>query len=532
MLIFFLAFAVTGIAQPVQKKKAATGDPKLADEHFKNGNFEGALDEYLALIKKEPDNDKYNYRIGVCYLNTDIDKTKAVQHFEAIKNKSAEVETKYLLGRAYHYAFKFDDAIKAFEEYKKEGKGNPENLKDVALQLQYCLNAKELMKYPVNVTFENLGKNINSEYPDYFPFVPADESFLIFNSKRPEAGGWQNPDGSWGANIFFSKVKEGQYSKAKPMGRIINSSIGDEEAVGLSASGDFLLLYFDNMQGVGDIYISKADKNRNFKEPILLDEQINSMRGQEISASITADGNTIYFASTRPGGLGGSDIYVCRRLPTGGWSPAQNLGEEVNTPQNEDFPNISPDGKTLYFSSMGHTSMGGYDIFYAKHDEKTNLFSGVKNLGYPVNTPEDDMNFRVSANGKYGYISARKKDGFGDLDIYRIDFLDVDPDYTVITGKVKSMDAAKPVDSVNVFISVTDLGTGDEFGSYMPNPSSGRFVIILPPGKFRINTEIPGYQPYSEIVQVLDKSSFKPHIEKNIILTPEGYAPPPPPKKK
>lgn len=525
-------FIEQGLAQSAQRKKNPSGDPKLAEEYFRSGNFEGALDEYLVLVKKEPHNEKYNYRIGVCYLNTDIDKSKAVQYFEVIKDKSDEPEVKYLLGRAYQYAYRFDDAIKVLEAYKKEGKGSPENLKDVPLQIQYCFNAKELVKYPVNVTFENLGKNINSEYPDYFPFIPADESFLIFNSKRPEAGGWQNPDGTWGANIYISKVKDGQYQKAKPLGRIINSSIGDEEAVGLSASGEYLLLYFDNMQGVGDIYISKADKSRNFKEPILLDEQINSIRGQEISASITADGNTIYFASTRPGGLGGSDIYVCRRLPTGNWSPAQNLGEGVNTPQNEDFPNISPDGKTLYFSSMGHTSMGGYDIFYVKLDEKTNLFTGAKNMGYPINTPEDDMNFRVSANGKYGYISARRKDSFGDLDIYRIDFLDVEPDYTVITGKVRSADVAKPVDSVNVFISVTDASTGDEFGSYIPNPSSGRFVIILPPGKFRINTEVPGYQPYSEIVQIFDKSSFKPFIEKNIVLVPEGYVPSSPTKKK
>jgi hypothetical protein len=455
-------------------------------------------------------------------LNTDIDKTKAAQYLEKVKDKNAEPDTKYLLGRAYQYAYKFDDATKMLNEFKQEGKGKSENLKDVELEVQYCMNAKELMKYPVNVSFENLGKNINSEYPDYFPFVPADESFLIFNSKRPESGAFQYPDGGWSSTIYFSKVKDGQYSKAKALGRVINSQEGEEEAVGLSASGEYLLLYFDNLQGSGDIFISKADKQKNFKEPAILDEQINSQRGQEIAASITADGNTIYFASTRSGGLGGSDIYACRRLPNGSWGPAQNLGPEVNTQYNEDFPNISPDGQTLYFSSMGHTSMGGYDIFYAKYNDKTNLFSDAKNLGYPINSPQDDMNFRVSANGKYGYISARRKDGFGDLDIYRLDFLDVDPDYTVITGKVRSTDVSKPVDSVHVFISVTDMSTGDEFGSYMPNPNSGRYVIILPPGKFKINTEIPGYNPYSEKIEVLGKSSFKPLVEKNIMLVPEG----------
>ena len=531
--IFALQFSIC-FAQAQQKKKPAAGDLKLAEDDFKSGNFEGALDEYLVLVKKDPDNEKYNYRIGVCYLNTDIDKTKAIQCFEKIQDKTTEPDAKYFLGRSYQYALRFDDAMVLFEKYKQEGKGSAANIKDAAQQVQYCLNAKELVKFPINVLFENLGKNINSEYPDYFPFIPADESFLIFNTKRPESGGFQNPDGSWGANIYFSKVKDGQFTKAKPLGRIINSQLGDEEAVGLSSSGDYLLLYYDNMEGSGDIYISKADKSKNFKEPILLDEQINSQKGQEIAASITADGNAIFFASTRPGGLGGSDIYVCRRLPTGNWSPAQNLGDGINTSFNEDFPNISSDGNLLFFSSMGHTSMGGYDIFVAKWDETEQKFTGVKNIGFPINTPEDDMNLRVSTSGKYGYISARKKDGFGDLDIYRVNFLDVDPDYTVLIGKVRSSDAAKPVDSTHAFISVTDIATGDEFGNYMPNPNSGKYTIILPPGSFKIATEIPGYLPYSETVQILDKSSFKPLIEKNIMLVPEGgVAPKPvPPKKK
>ncbi|HEY4800406.1 MAG TPA: hypothetical protein VII99_15100, partial [Bacteroidia bacterium] len=400
LAIACLLFGLSALfAQQPGKKAKATGDAKLADEYFKSGNFEGALDEYLILIKKDPENEKYNYRIGVCYINTDIEKPKAIQYLDKIAGKSSEPETKYLMGRAYQYAYKFDEAIKFFNDYKKEGKGNSENKKDAELQIQYCINAKELMKFPINISFENLGKNINSEYPDYFPFVPADESFLIFNSKRPEPGGWQYPDGSWGANIYFSKVKDGQYAKAKPLGRVINSADGEEEAVGLSANGEYLLIYYDNYQGSGDIYISKGDKSHNFKEPIKLDAQINSEKGQEIAASISADGNAIFFASTRPGGLGGSDIYVCRRLPNGSWGPAQNLGEEINTPYNEDFPNISPDGNLLFFSSMGHTSMGGYDIFVAKWDEKTQKFSGVKNIGYPINTPEDDMNFRISATG-------------------------------------------------------------------------------------------------------------------------------------
>jgi hypothetical protein len=525
VFFFFLLLGVnSSFAQQPQavKKKNPIGDVKLADENFKNRNFEGALDEYLVLLKKNPDNEKYNYRLGVCYLNTDIDKSKAISYFEKIQKSVSEDEIKYLLARAYQYTLRFDDAIALFTKYKQEGKGTSANKKDADLQIQYCINAKELVKFPLNVSFENLGKNINSEYPDYFPFVPSDESFLIFNTKRPEPGAVQNLDGSWGANIYFSKVKEGEYSKAKPLGRVINSQLGDEEVVGLSSSGDFLLVYFDNLEGTGDIFISKADKNRNFKEPILLDDQINSLQGQEISASITADGNAIFFASTRSSGVGGSDLYVCRRLPSGSWGLAQNLGNDINTIQNEDFPNISPDGQILYFSSMGHTSMGGYDIFVAKWDEDAKKFTQPKNIGSPINTPQDDMNFRVSATGKYGYLSARKKDGFGDLDIYRVNFLDVEPEYTILVGKVKSTDLLKPVDSVGVSISVTQVPSNEEYGTYLPNPVTGKYVIILPPGKYKINASIPDCLPYSEAIQIFDKSSFKAVIEKNFMISPIG----------
>lgn len=519
-LVIGLVFCCISSHSQGIKKYVPSGDEKKGDEFFKLNNYKAALEEYKIIAEKDPSNEKINYRIGVCYLNTDLDKREAAKYLERIKDSSTEKEFKYLLGRAYQFVYRFDDAITMFDEFKSEGKGSSDNLKDADLQIKCCLTAKEMIKYHMNVEFENLGKFINSEYPDYYPFVPKDESFIIFNSKRPESGSLPYEDGTWGANIFFAKVKNGEFYKAKPIGRMINSPYGDEEAVGLSASGEYLLLYFDNMEGAGDIYISQSNRSKVFGAPKMLDDQINSMKGQEISASISNDGDVIYFASTRSGGFGGSDIWVCRRLPDGKWSPAQNLGEGVNTPYNEDFPNISPDGKTLYFSSMGHASMGGYDIFSAHLDEENNVFLDPKNIGYPLNTPDDDMNFRISDNGKYGYMSARRDSGFGDLDIYRVDFLDVEPEYTVLVGKVRSSDPALPVDSSNIFISVIDVTSGDEYGSYMPNPITGQFVIILPPGKFRIMTDVPGYEPYNQPVHILGKTAYKPLIDRNIILTP------------
>lgn len=506
-------FSITLSAQSVKV------DAKSANDKFQNGNFEDALDDYLTLLESDDKNEKYNYRVGVCYLNTNINKAKAVPYLEIVTRlPKYEPDAMYLLGRAYHFSNRFDDALKAYNKFKEVGKGSEENLKDVDREIQNCYNAKELLKFPLDVSFENLGKNVNSAFPDYYPFVPVDESYLVFNSRRAEGGAMRGIDGYYTAGIYIAKVKDGKYLKAKSIGPPINTGEGDEEVIGLSANGDYLLLYYDNLQGVGDIYLSQADKRKVYKRPEILSDRINSARGYEISASITNDGNTIYFASDRPGGLGGTDIYISKKLPTLEWSEPLNLGPAVNTPFDEDFPNITSDGKTLYFSSKGHTSIGGYDIFKTEWDEAEKSWKGTKNIGYPINSTMDDMNFRLSANGRHGYISALRDGGLGDLDIYRVTFNETEPRYSIIKGSITSADTTKKISYSDVFITVYDDKSNDIIGNYLPNPNSGKYVIIVPPGVYKMTVEVPGFKTVSEKLNVLDKISFKTEVEKNISL--------------
>jgi len=424
-------------------KIPGTADPAVADEFFTNNNFTEALKNYLALLKKEPKNERYNMRIGVCYLNTNIKKAKAIPYLETVsKMEKPDHDVWFYLGKAYHYGYRFDDALKAFNKFKESGKGSSENRKQVDRYIEYCNNAKELVKFPLNVKFNNLGKNVNSPYEDYQPFVPEDESYLVFTSRRKEGGAVQMMEGSYSASIFISKVVNGEFTKAKSIGPPINTGEGDEEVVGLSLSGDIMIVVYDNAVSFADLFIAYADKKMNFKKAEPFDKNINSS-SQEIAASISPDGNTLYFTSTRPGGYGGSDIYISHKLPTGTWALPQNLGPEINTAADEDFPNISPDGQTLYFSSTGHTSMGGYDIFKTTWSETENKWTNIKNFGYPINTPDDDMNLRLSTSGKYGYIAAVRDSGFGDKDIYRVDFSDVEPNYSLVKGTIASADTSK-----------------------------------------------------------------------------------------
>jgi hypothetical protein len=506
ILIFGMLVSFTAFSQ----------DRKQALTFFEAGNFESALDEYLELIKSDSDNIEYNYNIAVCYLNTNIDKSKAIPYLEKmVKNPKIIPDAFYLLGRAYHFGYKFNEAIAAYQKFNESGKGSEENRLNVTKQIEYCENAKELMKFPKNVTFINLGQNINSKYADYYPFIPINEGFVIFNSNRPLSKSEVLPNGIYPSNIYVSYEKGGQFQKAQALPETINTNSGSQEVVGLNASGDQAIFYFEDFNMFGDLYLSGVEGS-TIKTPVLLTTEINS-KYHEIAACVSEDNDRLYFASDRPGGYGGVDIYLCQRLPNGDWSSPQNLGPTINTEFDEDFPNIAPDGKTLYFSSRGHASMGGYDIFKANWDETKRKFTGVQNLGYPINTPEDNMNFRISEDGKFGYVSALRKGGFGDLDIYRVNFNEIEPKYSVISGVISPGDDKKFED---VFIQITDKETDEIFGDYIPNQLTNRFVIILPPGKYNMFVGAIGYEEQYHEIEILDKTSFKAFIDFDIKMKP------------
>ncbi|MBK6833947.1 MAG: PD40 domain-containing protein [Bacteroidetes bacterium] len=180
--VVFVALSFATVAQPLKKVSA---DPEQADEHYKHYNYVMAMPIYKALIATEPKNVEYNYRLGVCYLRTFLDKKESIKYFEtASKDSKCPTDTWYFLGHAYHLALKFDEAIAAFEKYKTLVSKNKEEIDKTDHQIIMVNNAKELIKFPVNVTYTNLGPEVNSEFPDYFPFVTADEQTLYYTSRR------------------------------------------------------------------------------------------------------------------------------------------------------------------------------------------------------------------------------------------------------------------------------------------------------------------------------------------------------------
>lgn len=507
-IIFFCMISSVVWTQNIDEKKLY----ETAKEKMLNENFEEALDDWLQLYQINPKNAEYQYHIAVCYLNTNINKSKAIPYLENIvKMPNHNPNAEFLLGRAYQYANRFTEAIEYFQKFKANGKGHSENLQSVDIEIQHCFNARELIKYPVNVTFQNLGKNINSEYADFYPFVDERETFLIYNTNRPvDRKAEKMPNGQYKNAIMVSKVINGEYMEAHPIGEPVSKGNSGEEIVGMSANGKLIMIHKN-----GKLYYSVMNDIGAFQKLEPLPSFINS-NGDVIAASINNAGTEIYFASNRKGGYGGTDIYVCRKLDDNKWAEPENLGPFINTEYDEDFPNLSPDEKYLFFSSKGHGSMGGYDIFKAIRHPESNKFENPKNIGYPINTSYDDMNFRISYTGRYGYMASIKGGGIGDYDIYRIIFNDEEPEFTLFIGEIK---ATPPLnDFRDVQIQVTHLNSGDLVGNYMPNPNTGRYVVILPPGKYKLTAEHPDYKTYEATLEVFDKASYQSEITHHIYL--------------
>lgn len=493
------------------------------------GRYMDASYIYKKLYTEDAGNFNLCYKLGLCYFKCSdkTEKEKAIYFLEkasnnvskkydegSYKERKAPVITYKLLGEAYHLDSKFDLAIAAFEKCKVLSKRNKDLVYELNREISICNTAKKLVAKPVNVKIVNMGQGVNSPYPDYAPVFTADQSIMIFTSRRPENKGGKTYDGGkYFEDIYISTKTDTGWSKAMNIGSPINT-VGNEASVGVSADGQQILIYKDDL-GDGNIYSTSLKGNR-WTIPKRLNANINT-KSWEPSAFISADGNTLYFVSDRPGGYGGRDIYKSEKTENGDWGRAVNLGSNINTEGDEDGPFLHPDGVTLYFSSTGHETMGGFDIFESTLQNDGNWSKPV-NTGYPINSPADDVFYVVSPDKKSAHYTSMRAGGFGEKDNYTILFPDAkEPALTLQKGRVLDNNRV-PVK--NVKITITDNETGDIMGVYHPNDTSGHYLFILKPGtNHNISYEAEGSLFYSENVYVDKNATFK-EIEKSVTLSP------------
>lgn len=536
---------------------------KYAKDFMAMGNYVAAITEYSMLLKNDSTNFNYNHNLGICYLNSDINRKKAVVYLEkaSLNPNNSDANVWYDLGRAYQYAYRFDDAIEAFSKFQNTVSGKNINQITPERQIEICNNAKEMIKNPVNVSFENLGTAVNSPFPDYNPYVSRDESTIIFNSRRKgNVGNLEDYDGYNTSDLYSTVYKYGSWKKAKRFTNVINTALV-EEIVGMSSDGARIFVFFDNEFGRYEVYESKLS-GKNFQSPVSLGSNVNISNKFISSATISRDKKTLFFAADfeSKDGHGGLDIYMSVILPTGEWGPAVNLGDVVNTEYDDDFPHIGPDGKTLYFASMGHNTMGDYDIFKTVWNKENNSFSKPVNLGYPINTPQDNKVISFTSSGRYAYMHANRPDSYGDLDIYRLVFKDVEPVYSVINGYILTIDSNlvynvnqskfnhinintldntkhndkkhtnsknnneiinnndKNNNKLDIIINVYKKNNNSLYGTYIPDKRNSKYTIILPPGDFIVKVESNYFKNVTFDISIEDRDSRDIFIKQNIKL--------------
>lgn len=487
-----------------------------AESHFLFEEYELANPLYLSILAFIPDNCNILYKIGNCYLNIPDEKEKAIEYLEkAVKNASYDSKTELLkekrapldayfsLGKAYMINNELEKAINTFQVFQKLVKESPlkgemENIDFVDQQILACRNALKMMESPAELDSMKLPEIFSQGSVNDFPAVSFDGSTIAYTERR----GLSNA-------IFYSKRERGRWQPPVEITYEINAG-EDCSTCALNYDGTELFLYKDDMKD-GNIY-STTYKDGKWSPIKRLNRNINT-KFFESHACISADGNKLYFTSNREDGSD-LDIYVSEKDASGDWGVPKMLPKEINTPYNEDTPFITISDTILYFSSEGHFSMGGYDIF--RSFKKGNSWTTPENLGYPINTPDDDRFFSPFNNGLNAYYSMAT--GYKKKEIIYLGFgvPAIDHSFT-IAGTLRLSDSLLQTTDTISRISLLNLKSGDTITTIRPQELSGLYSINTYAGHYRVVYAGKNYKTIT-LDTLLDKNTPADLITMNIIL--------------
>lgn len=525
--------------------KKAKENIKSGDEHLKLGNekvletkdgsihFKTALTFYLKAQNFNPENADLNFKIGNCYIYTN-DKSKAKTYVDKANKLDPECDKKMdlFLGMVYHLDGQYDQALKYYQNFETTRKAE-DYVKFVDKMKKECKMAKDMQAKPVRAWVDIIS-DLNSEYDDFSPCITTDGSEIVLTSRR-ENGNTFQATGDYDAEIYWSEYTKGKWKNPAKLNGSINTPNKDDVASALSYTGQKLLMYTDN-GGHMDIYESKLS-GANWTSPDNISPNINN-EFEQLYASYDFDDVKIYFITNKTSNEeNGTDIMFSGVIDRA----AHKYGTPVsagmcNSRFSEGSVYMHPDGETMYLCSQGHDGMGGYDIFVSK--KVGNAWTKPENMGYPINTPYDDMFFASTANGRFAYIASNRPGGKGGMDIYKVTFwgpekkLLVDTEdymlagltspiadnqieasvtvdkkaFTVFKGMTIDALTKKPVEST---IEITDNTTAKLSSSPKSNSATGKFMLSLSSGKnYGIAVKADGYLFHSENFDIPANSEY------------------------
>lgn len=494
LIAFLLSISASGQKKREIKEKFYEAEMNVLYEEYNE-----ALPGYLDLLKIFPENDNYRYRIGQCYLNTPGQKDKAIEYLEkailntdekykegSFRETQAPVDAYYFLANAYRVNKQLDKALETYSIFK--GLLNPKvyNSDVVDKQMESCLNAKKLQQNPLFLKYSNLGEPVNTRFSDYNPVVSGDDTKMVFTRAL------QFFDG-----VFFSEKVNGTWSN--PIDLTFQLGV-DEDLYPCALSWDGTTLYLYKLDNyVGNIYISHFS-NGMWSSVEKLNENIND-KYWESHACVTKDENTMYFTSNRKGTFGGLDIYRSVKDSLGEWGPAVNLGPNINTEYNEETPFITEDEQTLFFSSYGHFNTGGYDILYSTLLDSVE-WSKPLNMGYPINTPDDDLFYAPVGNGNFAYYSQYTNEGMGEKDIFLLEiFSEEHPRKFILYGIVSINDIKWKIDET-FRVYVVCYPAGDTIAVVKPNLETGEYFVEVIAGDYKLVFSGTNLEKTSELISM------------------------------
>ncbi|MDZ4750408.1 MAG: hypothetical protein SGI87_02250 [Flavobacteriales bacterium] len=501
---------------------------KLMEEKFWNR----AKDSWLELAQMDNANANLNYKLGYTMLQIPNSKSQALEYLQLAASseltkkydpfdpteRKAPVEVLYYLGYAQHLNYSLDEAISSYRTLLKKIPEKHNLHAKAKRNIEMIEEAKLQVANPQGFIITNVGPVINKETNDFSPVLSIDQSAMFYTSRRLRTDTSNSvitdiDTGEFREDIYVSyKDQAGNWTSPE----LLNLNSDEHDAtLSVSPDGQTLFIYRDK-EGDGQLFESKLI-GETWGDPVLLGSDINTS-AWETHATISADGNTLYFVSNRNGGKGGRDIYRCVKMPNGDWSKALNLGPTINTPYEEDSPFLTADGRTLYFASMGHSSMGGFDIFYSTLGEDGEWSKPI-HMGYPLNTVDDDAFFVPMADGRHAYYSSAKEGGYGLKDIYEVELPESinESSLAVLKGFIIPEPGKDLPNDIRILI--TNIKT-NEVTEYRPRKRDGGYVAILQPCIGYHIEYIKGKEIFhEEYVNVPCETSYQ-EIEREVYLMP------------
>lgn len=486
-LLCLSLLALSTHAQSIEQAKTMRNSKlfKKAMSLANKENYKQAIQTFKLLLQKDPKHLDALFNIGLCYLNTSNAADTAVICFnKGLDILTADEKEGYLgrelglsLGKAYQVLLKPLKAIAIYEtliEYSEADESAFIN--EIEREMQICHHANFFINNPIDINVENMGSAVNSMYDDHSPLIAVSETRLFFTSRRNWIKLSMLPDGQYAEKIYTVPLAANNWESARLL-KVFFKQNEHEAAASLSPDGNEIVLFRNDEHGKS-LYRSHYS-GKTWSQPEKFPFPINSY-SEETHGSISADKSTFFFTSDREGGLGGLDIYMVKKLPNGKWGQPRNLGSNINTEFDEETPMIHYDGRTLYFSSEGHNTMGRLDVFYSQMNADSTWEFPV-NMGYPINTPDDDFFFVPTINKSHAYYASSKfADNYGGSDIYHVKFdANSETELAVIEGEI---DNNLGTNYETMRVLVTRTKDNMLVGDYRPSPSTGKYMMFLENG--------------------------------------------------